>query len=1220
MKYSRFLGLLLLACLVHPASAQITIGQSQTLSASGGFGGDVNITNGALLTINNNAFIELGPYTLFTGGNNLAPATGSLLLSNGSLHSTNAYVGYESPNTGSVTVTGSSAWTTSNLLAVGGAGAGSLTVTAGGTVAGYNVVLGDSPSGTGTVSVSGAGSLLAGTVNPIWVGYYGSGELTLANSGTVVASNGGGDLALAYNNPAANSTVNIGAAAASPAAAAGIAAIYAVNGGAGHATLQFNTTGTAAAPTYFTRTGVAGGVGVLVEGSTRLVHTAGYTVFTGALIHTGGTIINGGTMQIGDGGTAGSIGSNITNNGTLAFKHSDTVTYTSVISGSGGLAQLGTGNLILSNANTYTGGTTVNAGALTISSSGSLASTGLLTVNAGTVYFSNPAGQTIGGLAGNGGIISVAGGTTLTVNHPAGGGQTSLTQIANSGNVVMNFASNDVSSLFGANTYTGTTTISGGGTVRAGVLADGGVASTIGAATNAASNLIFNNGTLRYVGTGASTDRLFTINASTNGIIESSGLGALSFTNSGSLEVNGGAYLGLSGDNTGNNLFAPALGGASRLIKTGAGTWAVTTQNTYTGYTMISGTGVLGVSSLANGGTASNLGASANAAGNLIFDGGTLRFTGSSAGSTDRLFSVGVSGGTLDASGTTALVFNNTGAMDFNGQTGARALTLRGTSINVNSLAAVIGDNGGATSITKLDGGIWKLTGNNSYTGATNIGEGELRVSTLADGGVASNLGAASAAAANLVIRGTAALKYTGTGSTTDRLFSLGLGGGAIDSSGTGPLEFTNPGAMGFNGQTGARTLTLMGNSAYTSSLAAVIGDNGGPTSVSKYGFSWWTLSGHNTYSGPTLLAEGQLTATNSAALGTGPVTLGNNTTLRLAFTGTLDNPIALPSESARVTGDSPTLAGTISGNGRLAVEVDGVATLAGNNTYSGGTSIGGNTTLRIASAANLGSSSIVAFMGGTLQLNGSLTMLQANMQSGNATIDTHGYDLTGVSLLNGSGSLWKQGAGTLAVQDATSYAGTIQVDGGTLRLDTNFGGQITVNDGARLAGSAMLQNWIVLNRGAHLSPGDTFTGTLMFTNGLSLMAGSVLDFKLGSNGNDLVQITNGGWISFPSGSALTLNVSASGVFAAGTYPLFDFLGGTTENYVGADNFTLGAMPAGFTYSFLDSGTGLSLVATASAIPEPTTYAMLVGALSLGGAWLRRRVATRPASPATPAG
>ena len=81
-------------------------------------------------------------------------------------------------------------------------------------------------------------------------------------------------------------------------------------------------------------------------------------------------------------------------------------------------------------------------------------------------------------------------------------------------------------------------------------------------------------------------------------------------------------------------------------------------MNTYTGGTTISG-GTLQISSLADGGSVSGIGASSNTAANLVLDAGTLRYTGGTV-ETNRLFALR-SSSTIDSSGTGAVNFTNTG-------------------------------------------------------------------------------------------------------------------------------------------------------------------------------------------------------------------------------------------------------------------------------------------------------------------------------------------------------------------------------------------------------------------------------------------------------------------------------------------------------------------------------------------------------------------------------
>ena len=89
--------------------------------------------------------------------------------------------------------------------------------------------------------------------------------------------------------------------------------------------------------------------------------------------YTGGTIITAGTIQVGNGGTTGSLGNGeVKNDGTLAINRSDTFTFSNLISGVGEVRHTGSGTTTLSAANTYGGATTVTAGTLRLTNNASL--------------------------------------------------------------------------------------------------------------------------------------------------------------------------------------------------------------------------------------------------------------------------------------------------------------------------------------------------------------------------------------------------------------------------------------------------------------------------------------------------------------------------------------------------------------------------------------------------------------------------------------------------------------------------------------------------------------------------------------------------------------------------------------------------------------------------------------------------------------------------------
>ena len=115
--------------------------------------------------------------------------------------------------------------------------------------------------------------------------------------------------------------------------------------------------------------GVISGPGGVLFATTNFGPGTSTMILTGANTYTGGTeICDCTTVQLGDGHTTGSIVGDVALGGTLAFNRSDVYTFAGAISDdgfeSGKLVQMGTGTVILTGANSYSGGTTVNSGIL----------------------------------------------------------------------------------------------------------------------------------------------------------------------------------------------------------------------------------------------------------------------------------------------------------------------------------------------------------------------------------------------------------------------------------------------------------------------------------------------------------------------------------------------------------------------------------------------------------------------------------------------------------------------------------------------------------------------------------------------------------------------------------------------------------------------------------------------------------------------------------------
>jgi autotransporter-associated beta strand protein len=145
----------------------------------------------------------------------------------------------------------------------------------------------------------------------------------------------------------------------------------------------------------------------------------------GKATYTGGTTIFGGALQLGNGGTSGSILGNVafcsdasnalcdpSTNKILAFNRSDTYSFDGTISGPGQVVQSGSGKTVLTAASTYSGPTFVNAGTLSVN--GSIASSPVFVNFGGTLGGNGTVGPTMilpGGVLSPGNSVG-----TLTVN------------------------------------------------------------------------------------------------------------------------------------------------------------------------------------------------------------------------------------------------------------------------------------------------------------------------------------------------------------------------------------------------------------------------------------------------------------------------------------------------------------------------------------------------------------------------------------------------------------------------------------------------------------------------------------------------------------------------------------------------------------------------------------------------------------------------------------
>ena len=440
------------------------------------------------------------------------------------------------------------------------------------------------------------------------------------------------------------------------------------------------------------------------------------------------------------------------------------------------------GSSSVSRTLTLTNAITLNqdgAGAGTATISNSNSNTG--TTNA-IIFSSGASGLT---LADNL-LVSNTGGSTRTT------GSIQLNAvIGGTGNITLSNVSNNTGAgqiFFNAtNTFTGTVLVQKGATTFSNAASFGNVAGntiTIGQSGQGSATLL---------STAAATMANNWVIASGSGgtlVFGSQSVSAVNFNGTGTL--NGDLTFTAASAGANYTKLGGVISGAGGIIKIGSGNGQLSQAvNTYTGATTIDN-GVLQVAALAAVNTNSSIGkgSSGGSAADLVFGGGTLQYLGSTATTTNRLFTIGDTTGltaTLDASGTGVgtMSFTGTGALGLGGS-GARTLNLVGSNTGNNTLASVVGDGtGGTTSVTKSGAGTWVVSGANSFGGTTTVSAGTLVVS---GGGLTTTSG--------ITVSG-GSLKL-GASSILNNAATLTLSGGTLD-------------AQTFSNSLGA--LTLSGNS-----------------------------------------------------------------------------------------------------------------------------------------------------------------------------------------------------------------------------------------------------------------------------------------------------------------------------------------------------------------------------------------------------------------------
>ena len=227
-----------------------------------------------------------------------------------------------------------------------------------------------------------------------------------------------------------------------------------------------------------------------------------------------------------------------------------------------------------------------------------------------------------------------------------------------------------------------------------------------------------------------------------------------------------------------------------------------------------------------------------------------------------------------------------------------------------------------------------------------------------------------------------------------------------------------------------------------------------------KNGVGILVLSGSNTYSGGTSFNGGILAVNSDANLGTGPLSFNGGTLEALAAGGGITSSKAITLNAGggtflADTGTTSILSATMSGLGSFTKNGVGILVLSGSNTYSGGTSLNGGI-LAVNSDANLGTGPL-SFNGGTLEAlaaGAGVTSTKAiTLESlgGRFLADAATTTSTLSGAISGTGSLTKDGPGTLLLSGANTYTGGTVLRAGTLTVKGTQAlglGDVVVNGG----------------------------------------------------------------------------------------------------------------------------------------------------------------------------
>ncbi len=776
-----------------------------------------------------------------------------------------------------------------------------------------------------------------------------------------------------------------------------------------------------------------------------------------------------------------------------------------------------TGLVILTNANSYYGGTVLQSGTLNINGINALggANYGGLTFNGGTLQYATAfAGNGSGDLTsvGTAGLTMSAGGGTIDLN---GNTITYAGSIGNNGAgslTVTNSITGGSLNLSGANTYTGNTTNNGvtlniAGSILGNVLVNNG--GTNGGSGTIGGNVTVNSGGQTYPGssgatntiagnltynTGAGANFYLTSSATGNGNdqIVLNGVSSILNGNAIPVGINCGSVLDQAHDYL---LFK--LTGGSATIATGFNTtpvWLGTTPGGAANFSIMVTNGTQVVLHYAGAAPPTITAASATPnpvlANQIVFISATV-VPGSGAINPNTGVTVNLTA--IGGASTQALIYNGTG--NYTNSVAVNQATIPGNQ----TLAITATDSNGGSGLFNIV--LMVSASSQTWNGAdvatsSNWSDGLNWVSGLAPG-FGDNLSFAGGTGLSPVMDNSYNLNSV-TFSSGANNFNLLNSGGSVLTLVSGLT----------NNSTAMQTLSLpvvLGTAVTVNAAAGnlvLAGTISGSGTLTTTGPNTTTISGVNTYSGNTTISSSTLTIGGAGQLGSG------------VYAGNITNNATLTYNSTA----PQTWSGTISGTGALNQNGSGSLTLTASNTFSGTTVIAGNMLV-------LGNAS--ALQGSTLNYNNQ----GGQLGFGTQTTATLG-GLTGaqnLNLVNASSA-----AVTLTINNAmTAYSGNLSDNGvGSSVVFPGAGTNILVGTNSYAGATTIYNGTLQLNPGAILGGSSLNVGTSSGSGGLHLIGGNLTNGGLNLGTGTLFGTGN---VVIDSGTALFTNITFGNVQNGGS-------------------------------------------------------------------------------------